>query len=49
MAVMGMALAGGVDFAGSAILANVAAGIVVGKIGASVATPGEIIGQLSRP
>jgi D-beta-D-heptose 7-phosphate kinase/D-beta-D-heptose 1-phosphate adenosyltransferase len=46
LAVMGLALAGGVDFAGAAFLANMAAGITVGKIGATAVTSLEIIEQL---
>ena len=45
LAVMGLALAGGVDFAGAAFLANMAAGITVGKIGATAVTQLEIIEQ----
>jgi D-beta-D-heptose 7-phosphate kinase/D-beta-D-heptose 1-phosphate adenosyltransferase len=43
LAVMGLALACGRGYADAARLANVAAGIVVGKVGTSTVTPEEII------
>jgi D-beta-D-heptose 7-phosphate kinase / D-beta-D-heptose 1-phosphate adenosyltransferase len=43
LAVLGMALACGRGYADAAQLANVAAGIVVGKIGTSTVSPSEII------
>lgn len=45
LAVLGLALACGWDFPGSARLANVAAGIAVGKVGTSTVTPMEIIAE----
>lgn len=45
-AVTGLALASGIDLRSSLELANLAAGVVVGKIGTSVATPSEIISAL---
>jgi D-beta-D-heptose 7-phosphate kinase/D-beta-D-heptose 1-phosphate adenosyltransferase len=43
LAVMGLALACGRDYADAAQLANVAAGIAVGKVGTSTVSPVEII------
>jgi D-beta-D-heptose 7-phosphate kinase/D-beta-D-heptose 1-phosphate adenosyltransferase len=45
LAVLGLALACGWNFADSARLANVAAGIAVGKVGTSTVTPAEIIAE----
>ena len=46
LAALGMALAGGVGFAEAWRLANVAAGVAVGKVGTSTVSPAEIIGSL---
>ena len=46
LAVLGMALAGGVGFADGARLANVAAGVAVGKVGTSTVSPAEIVGSV---
>jgi len=46
VAVLGAALAAGVERAQAARLANVAAGIVVGKAGTAVAYPGELLHSL---
>ena len=43
LAVLGLALACGRDYAEAARLANVAAGIAVGKLGTSTVSPAEII------
>ena len=43
LAVLGLALACGRDYADAAQLANVAAGIAVGKVGTSTVSPAEII------
>jgi D-beta-D-heptose 7-phosphate kinase/D-beta-D-heptose 1-phosphate adenosyltransferase len=43
LAVLGLALACGRDYADAAQLANMAAGIAVGKVGTSTVSPGEII------
>jgi D-beta-D-heptose 7-phosphate kinase/D-beta-D-heptose 1-phosphate adenosyltransferase len=48
LAVLGLALACGMDFADAARLANVAAGIAVGKIGTSTVAPAEIIDAVSQ-
>ncbi len=48
LAVLGVALASGLDFAGAARLANVAAGIAVGKVGTSTVSPAEIIAEVSH-
>lgn len=48
LAVLGLALAGGMAFAESARLANVAAGIAVGKVGTSTVSPAEIIAEIGR-
>jgi D-beta-D-heptose 7-phosphate kinase/D-beta-D-heptose 1-phosphate adenosyltransferase len=45
LAVMGLALACGGGFEASARLANLAAGIAVGKLGTSIVTPTEIINE----
>ena len=45
LAVMGLALACGCGFEVSARLANLAAGIAVGKLGTSIVTPTEIINE----
>ncbi|WP_298432406.1 D-glycero-beta-D-manno-heptose-7-phosphate kinase [Geobacter sp.] len=46
LAVLGMALAGKASFADAARLANVAAGVAVGKVGTSTVSPAEIVGSL---
>ncbi|WP_298272808.1 D-glycero-beta-D-manno-heptose-7-phosphate kinase [Geobacter sp.] len=46
LAVLGMALAGKATFADAARLANVAAGVAVGKVGTSTVSPAEIVGSL---
>jgi len=46
LAVLGLALAGGVGFADAARLANFAAGIAVGKVGTSTVSPAEIVGSM---
>jgi D-beta-D-heptose 7-phosphate kinase/D-beta-D-heptose 1-phosphate adenosyltransferase len=48
LAVLGLALACGRDFADAALLANVAAGIAVGKVGTSTVAPAEIIAEVSH-
>jgi len=48
MATLGLGLACGYGFAESARLANVAAGIAVGKVGTSTVSPGEIIGSIGH-
>lgn len=48
VATLGLGLAGGLGFVESARLANVAAGIAVGKIGTSTVVPAEIIGSLGH-
>jgi D-beta-D-heptose 7-phosphate kinase/D-beta-D-heptose 1-phosphate adenosyltransferase len=48
LAMMGLGLAGGLSLEESARLANVAAGIVVGKVGTSTVTPGEIMEVVGR-
>jgi D-beta-D-heptose 7-phosphate kinase/D-beta-D-heptose 1-phosphate adenosyltransferase len=48
LAVLGLALASGRDFAEAARLANVAAGIAVGKVGTSTVAPAEIIDAISH-
>jgi D-beta-D-heptose 7-phosphate kinase/D-beta-D-heptose 1-phosphate adenosyltransferase len=48
MATLGLGLACGYGFAESARLANVAAGIAVGKVGTSIVSPGEIIGSIGH-
>jgi len=48
IAVLAGALASGEDFASAAALANVAAGLVVRKIGAATVTPGEIGASLHQ-
>jgi len=47
VATIGAALAAGADIAVAARLANLAAGIVVGKLGTSTVTPEEILGVFS--
>jgi D-beta-D-heptose 7-phosphate kinase / D-beta-D-heptose 1-phosphate adenosyltransferase len=47
MAALAVALASGADIVAAAKLANVAAGIVVGKYGTATASPGEILARLS--
>ena len=48
MATLGLGLACGFGFAESARLANVAAGIAVGKVGTSTVSPSEIIGSIGH-
>jgi len=48
LAVLGLALAGGMPFSESARLANIAAGIAVGKVGTSTVTSSEIIAEVGR-
>ena len=48
VAAMSLALAGGASFVDAARLANVAAGIVVGKLGTAVVTTGEITATLEQ-
>jgi D-beta-D-heptose 7-phosphate kinase/D-beta-D-heptose 1-phosphate adenosyltransferase len=48
VASLGIGLAGGLGFADSCRLANVAAGIAVGKVGTSTVSPAEIIGVISH-
>jgi D-beta-D-heptose 7-phosphate kinase/D-beta-D-heptose 1-phosphate adenosyltransferase len=48
LAVLGVALACGLDLGGAARLANVAAGIAVGKVGTSTVSPAEIIAEVSH-
>jgi len=43
IAVFGAAVAAGVDWQDAAMLANAAAGVVVGKVGTATATPAEIL------
>ncbi len=47
VAAMGLCLAHQMDFQTSAMIANAAAGIVVGKAGTSTVTPGELVESLS--
>lgn len=46
LAMLGLALACGAEFADAARLANVAAGIAVGKVGTSTVSPAEIVGSM---
>jgi D-beta-D-heptose 7-phosphate kinase/D-beta-D-heptose 1-phosphate adenosyltransferase len=48
MATLGLGLACGLGFAESARIANVAAGIAVGKVGTSTVSPAEITGSISH-
>jgi D-beta-D-heptose 7-phosphate kinase/D-beta-D-heptose 1-phosphate adenosyltransferase len=48
MATLGLGLACGLGFAESARMANVAAGIAVGKVGTSTVSPAEITGSISH-
>ena len=48
LAVLGLVLACGSGFEEAARLANVAAGIAVGKLGTSTVTPAEIISEVGR-
>ncbi|HEX8960847.1 MAG TPA: D-glycero-beta-D-manno-heptose-7-phosphate kinase [Geobacteraceae bacterium] len=48
LAVMGVVLACGRGFEEAARLANVAAGIAVGKLGTSIVTPAEIVAEVGR-
>ncbi|MEI8356684.1 MAG: D-glycero-beta-D-manno-heptose 1-phosphate adenylyltransferase, partial [Deltaproteobacteria bacterium] len=48
VASLGLGLAVGLDFAEASWLANVAAGIAVGKLGTSTVSPAEIIGAISH-
>lgn len=47
LASIGLGLAGGLDLADAARLANLAAGVVVGKVGTSTVTPDEILRSIS--
>jgi D-beta-D-heptose 7-phosphate kinase/D-beta-D-heptose 1-phosphate adenosyltransferase len=46
IATMSLALAAGASLPEAAVLANVAAGVVVGKLGTAQATPGEVLAAL---
>jgi D-beta-D-heptose 7-phosphate kinase/D-beta-D-heptose 1-phosphate adenosyltransferase len=48
LAMMGLGLAGELSLEAAARLANVAAGIVVGKVGTSTVSPGEILEVIGR-
>ncbi|SNB45034.1 bifunctional D-glycero-beta-D-manno-heptose-7-phosphate kinase/D-glycero-beta-D-manno-heptose 1-phosphate adenylyltransferase HldE [Geobacter sp. DSM 9736] len=48
LAVMGVALACGIGYEDAARVANVAAGIAVGKVGTSTVTPSEVIGLIGH-
>ena len=48
LAMMGLGLAGGLSLEDAARLANVAAGIVVAKVGTSTVAPGEILEVIGR-
>ncbi|MCD4812014.1 D-glycero-beta-D-manno-heptose 1-phosphate adenylyltransferase [bacterium] len=48
LATIGFGLAGGLDFQDAATLANMAAGVVVGKVGTSTVTPNEIRKSISH-
>jgi len=48
LAVLGLALACGLTFGEASRLANVAAGIAVGKVGTSTVSPAEIVDEISR-
>lgn len=48
LATIGFGLAGGLDFQDAVILANMAAGVVVGKVGTSTVTPNEILQSISH-
>jgi D-beta-D-heptose 7-phosphate kinase/D-beta-D-heptose 1-phosphate adenosyltransferase len=48
LAMLGTALACGLGFAEAARLANVAAGIAVGKVGTSTVSPAEVIGEIGH-
>lgn len=48
LAVLGLALACGLDFGEASRLANVAAGLAVGKVGTSTVSPAEIINEVSH-
>jgi D-beta-D-heptose 7-phosphate kinase/D-beta-D-heptose 1-phosphate adenosyltransferase len=48
LAVMGLALACGEDFQAAATLANLAAGIAVGKVGTSTVAPEEVIEEVGH-
>jgi len=48
LAVLSLGLAAGLDYADAARLANIAAGIVVGKLGTSTVSPAEIMAEVSR-
>jgi len=47
IATMGLALAAGASLSEAAVLANAAAGVVVGKLGTAQATPEELLASLS--
>jgi len=48
LAVLSLGLAAGIDYGDAARLANVAAGIVVGKLGTSTVSPAEIMAEVRR-
>jgi D-beta-D-heptose 7-phosphate kinase/D-beta-D-heptose 1-phosphate adenosyltransferase len=48
LAVLGLAMAGGLALPEAALLANIAAGIAVSKLGTSTVSPGEIIEEAGR-
>lgn len=48
LSVLSIGLAAGLGFAEAARIANVAAGIVVGKLGTSTASPAEIVAEIGR-
>ena len=48
LAVLGLALAGGFGLAEAALLANVAAGIAVSKLGTSTVSPEEVVAEVGR-
>jgi D-beta-D-heptose 7-phosphate kinase/D-beta-D-heptose 1-phosphate adenosyltransferase len=49
IATMALALAAGARLAEAAVLANYAAGVVVGKVGTAQATPDEVVAAVERP
>lgn len=48
LAILSLGLAAGIDYADAARLANIAAGIVVGKLGTSTVSPAEIMAEVTR-
>jgi len=48
IATLGLALAAGASLAQSAVLANYAAGVVVGKLGTATASPAEVLAAVER-